>query len=136
MDHGGRAAPVKSPRARQACPTSGSRVRGNSPSYSSQVRVKRCLFQGTSARWLPFASAHLGGLVCEFRHLAASWRQVMSIDSDLSNSLAWVGGASNAAQISALLYSELNAQRQNFTSEPLSVDEPSCACPRKPPGMN
>jgi hypothetical protein len=122
MGHGGRSAPVAFHRrftkpALQAARGAG----GGSPSSSSQVRAKRCLFQGDSARWLPFAGAHLGGLVCGHRYIISGSSPAMCIVSELGNSLAWVGGASGATKIAALMFLYFNAQRQKFTLEPLTT---------------
>ena len=56
---------------------------GGPSSSSIQVRVKSFLFQGDSARWLPFACAHLGGQVREYTYTTSGSAQVMPVVSDL-----------------------------------------------------
>jgi len=60
MDHGGRAAPVKSPRARQACPTSGSRVLGEFAVAQQPGSCKEVLISGDKRSLAALRECSLG----------------------------------------------------------------------------
>jgi hypothetical protein len=112
MGDGGRSALVKGPRLAKPA-LQAARGRGERFAVVQQPGPsKEALISGGGSCWLHFSGAHFAGLVFEYRYRAAGSAHAMSIVSDLSNPLAWVGGASSAVYITAIVYFSFNVQRQ------------------------